>query len=55
MFTVAPRCQIMDQLCLKDSSRKLVASCVISFVVSLYLILHVYVQIFDVAGILGAT
>ena len=50
MFTVAPRCQIMDKLGLKDSSRKLVVSCAISFVISLYLIL----QTFDVTGILGA-
>ena len=53
MFTVAPRCQIMDWLGLKDSSRKLVVSYAISFVISLYLILHACVQTFDVTGILG--
>ena len=53
MFTVAPRCQIIDKLGLKDLSRKLVASCAISFVISLYLILHACVQTFDVTGILG--
>ena len=37
---VALHCQIMGKLGLKDSSRKLVASCAISFVISLYLILH---------------
>ena len=31
MFTVAPYCQIMEQLGLKDSSRKLVAICAISY------------------------
>ena len=55
MFTVAQRCQIMDKLGLKDSSRKLVASYAISFVISLYLILHTCVQIFDVIEILGGT
>ena len=39
MFTVALHYQIMDYLGLKDSSRKLVASCAISFIISLYLIL----------------
>ena len=53
MFTVAPLCQIMDYLGLKDSSRKLVANCAISFIISLYLILHAYVQTFDVTWILG--
>ena len=53
MFTVAPRCQIMDELGLKDSSRKLVASCAISFIIGLYLILHACVQTFDVTEILG--
>ena len=54
MFTVAPLYQIMDSLGLKDSPRKLVASCAISFVISPYLILHAYVQTFDVTGILEA-
>ena len=31
MFNVAPHCQIMEQLGLKDSYRKLVAICVISY------------------------
>jgi hypothetical protein len=31
MFTVAPYYQIMEQLGLKDSSRKLVAICAISY------------------------
>ena len=43
----------MDKLGLKDSSRKLITSCAISFVISLYLILHAYIQIFDVTEILG--
>jgi len=47
MFTVAPRCQIMNQLGLKDSSRKLVANYAISFIISLYLILQTYIQTFD--------
>ena len=55
MFTVAQRCQIMDKLGLKDSCRKLVASYAISFVISLYLILHACVQTFDVTEILGAS
>jgi hypothetical protein len=40
MFTVAPHCQIMEQLGLKDSSRKLVTICAINYFFSLYLILH---------------
>ena len=48
MFTVAPHCQIMEQLDLEDSSRKLVAICPISFVFSLYLILYAFFQTFDV-------
>ena len=47
MFTVAPHYQIMEQLGLKDSSRKLVAICAISYFFSLYLILHAGVQTFD--------
>ena len=47
MFTVAPNCQIMEQLGLKGSSRKLHAICVISFFY-LYLILYACVQTFDV-------
>ena len=43
MFNVAPHCQIIKQLGLKDSSRSLHAICLISF--CLYLILYVYVQI----------
>jgi hypothetical protein len=50
MFTVAPHYQIMEQLGLKDSSRKLVAICAISYFLSLYLILHAGVQTFDVTG-----
>ena len=45
MFTVAPHYQIMEQLGLKDSSRKVVA-----IIFSLYLILHADVQTFDVTG-----
>ena len=48
MFTVVPHCQIIDELGLKDSSRKLVANYVISFVINLYLILHACVKIYDV-------
>ena len=44
MFTVANRCQIIDYLGLKDSSRKLVVNYAISFVISLYLILHACVK-----------
>ena len=44
----------MDKLGLKDSPRKLVASCainfVISLVISLYLILHACAARFDVMG-----
>ena len=50
MFTVAPYYQIMEQLGLKDSSRKVVAICAISYFFSLYLIFHVDVQTFDVTG-----
>ncbi len=50
MFTVALYCQIMEQLGLKDSSRKLVVICAISYFFSLYLILHAGVQTFDVIG-----
>ena len=45
----------MNKLGLKNLSHKLVVSCAISFVISLYLILHTYVQTFDVTGILGWT
>ena len=31
MFIVAPYCQIMEQLDLKDSSHKLIAVCAISY------------------------
>ena len=48
MFTVAPHCQIMMQLDLKNSSRNLHAICVISYFFHLYLILYVCVQTFDV-------
>jgi predicted RNA-binding protein len=48
MFTVAPHCLIMEQLDLKDLSRKLVAICAISYFFSLYLILYIGVQTFDV-------
>ena len=47
MFTVAPHYQIMVQLGLKDLSRNLHVNCTISFLFCLYLIFHVYVQIFD--------
>ena len=47
MFTVASHYQIMDQLGLKNSSRKLVVNYVISFVISLYLILNACVQTSD--------
>ena len=50
MFTVAPHYQIMEQLGLKDLSRKLVTMCAISYFLSLYLILHVGIQTFDVTG-----
>ena len=39
MFTVSPHYQIIEQLALKDSSRKLVAIYIISFFI-LYLILY---------------
>ena len=42
MFTVASHYQIMDQLGLKNSSRKLVVNYVISFIINLYLILYTY-------------
>ena len=38
---------------LKNSSSKLVANYIISFIISLYLILHACVQTFDVTRILG--
>ena len=44
MFTVAPHCQIMNQLGLIDSSRKLVSIYEISFVISLCLIFQISVQ-----------
>ena len=47
MFTVAPNCQIIEQLDLKDSSYKLVAICAISYFLSLYLIFYAGVQTFD--------
>ncbi len=50
MFTVAPHCQIMEQLGLKDSSRNLHVICIISYFFHLYLILHICVQTFDVIG-----
>ena len=40
----------MEQLGLKDSSRKLVTICVISYYFSLYLILYTDMQTFDVIG-----
>jgi hypothetical protein len=49
MFTVAPHCQIMVQLGLKDSSRNLHAICVIGFF--LHLKLHACAQTFDVAAL----
>ena len=48
MFTVAPHCQIMEQLGLKDSSHKLFAICAISYFFSINLILYAGVQMFDV-------
>ena len=45
--TVAPHCQIMDKLGLKNSSRKTVSICAFSFINSLYLILHAFVQTSD--------
>ncbi len=48
MFTVAPHCQIMVQLDLKDSSRNLHSNCVIGFFS--HFILHTCVQTFDVMG-----
>ena len=50
MFTVAPHCQIMSQLGLKDSSRNFRQNCVIGFYFRPYLILHACVQTFDVMG-----
>jgi hypothetical protein len=47
MFTVTPHCQIMEQLGLKESSRKLVTICAISYFLSIYLMLHVGVQTFE--------
>ena len=49
MFSVTPHCQIIEQLGLKNSSRKLVVIYAISFF-SLYLIRYVDVQTFDVIG-----
>ena len=45
---VAPNYQIMEQLGLKDSSRKLVVICAISYFFSLYLILYASFQTFEV-------
>ena len=53
MFTVAPHCQIMDWLGLKNSSRKVVAICAIIYFFSLYLILRTCVQTTDMIGTLG--
>ncbi len=50
MFTVAPYCQIMAQLGLKDLSRNLHAICVIGYFFRLYLILNACVQTFNVTG-----
>ena len=47
MFIVAPHCQIMAQLGLKDSSRNLKKPCNCFFP---HLILHTYIQTFDVMG-----
>ena len=46
MFIIAPYCQIMTQLDLKDSSRNLHIICVIVFF-SLHLILNTCVETFD--------
>ena len=48
MFTVAPHSQVMEQLGLKDLSRKLVVICAVIYFFSLCLILHAGVQTFDV-------
>ena len=48
MFTVAPNSQIIEQLGLKNSSRKLIPLCAISYLFCLYLILYVGIQIFNV-------
>jgi hypothetical protein len=51
MFTVAPPCQIIAQLGLKDSSRNFLANRVIGFIFfCLHLILHACVQTFDVTA-----
>ena len=50
MFTVASHRQIMEQLGLKDLSRKLVTTCAVSYFFSLYLILYAGVQTFDMTG-----
>ena len=44
MFIVASYCQIVDQLSLIDSSRKLVSIYIINFIINLYLILYKYIQ-----------
>ena len=41
MFTVAPHCQILEQLVLKDSSRKLVVICTINYFFNLYLMFYI--------------
>jgi hypothetical protein len=50
MFTVAPHCQIIEQLGLKNSSHNLHAICVISYFFHLYLINHACVRAFNVIG-----
>jgi hypothetical protein len=47
MFTVAPYCQIMDELGLKNSSRKTISIYAFSFEISLYLILNACAQTSD--------
>jgi len=41
----------MDYLGSKDLSCKLLFSCIFSFVISLYLVLYAYIQIFDVTEV----
>ena len=49
MFIVAPHCQIMTQLGLKDSSRNFLVNCVIGFFF-LHLILNARVQIYNMTA-----
>ncbi len=49
-FTVAPYYQIMAQLDLKDSSRNFTRKLCNGFFYRPHLILHAYIQTFDVMG-----